>query len=79
MSEDECVSVTRHVNRSAHKLVIGRARSSAVTSRILRPDWWVWFGWFKENFLTVNMLKMRGPRGVVWEGVFGVYIVQMDD
>ena len=51
MSEDECVSVTRHVNRSAHKLVIGRARSSAVTSRILRPDWWVWFGWFKENFL----------------------------
>ena len=35
MSEDECVSVTRHVNRSAHKLVIDRARSSAVTSRIL--------------------------------------------
>ena len=47
-----------------------------MTSRILRPDWWVWFGWFKENFLTVNMLKMRGPRGVVWEGVFGVYIVR---
>ena len=35
MSEDECVSVTRHVNRSAHKLVIDRAGSSAVTSRIL--------------------------------------------